>query len=88
MGLDLAEALMDIEDRYGIEITSNFPLVETVQNLADAVTILIREQKGIEPDSKEILSEIIEIINKSSTRFRWSKKNLTPETKLSDVLSL
>ena len=87
MGLDAVEVLLTIEEQYGIQIPDrSFPKVRTVQDLADMVCQLIQEQKGTNPDPQIVMQEVIEIIKEMSSK--WRPAPITPETNLTDVLSM
>lgn len=87
MGLDAVEVMLTIEEKYGIQMPdSSFPKVRTVQDLADVVHRLVGEQKGSSPDSEIVMQEVIEIIRETSSK--WRPALVTPETNLTDVLSM
>jgi hypothetical protein len=84
MGLDSVELIMSIEDQFGIAIPdAECETIATVQQAVDSVF----EKIKIHPNNKCLSQIVFYRIRKALEQFGNDKKEITPNTKMSDVLS-
>ncbi len=84
MGLDSVELIMTIEDKFGISIPdAECEQIYTVQNMADSVF----EKIKVEPNEKCLSQIVFYRIRKAFEQFGNEKWNITPNTKMSELLS-
>ena len=84
MGLDSVELIMTIEDKFGIAIPdAECEQIYTVQDMADSVF----EKIKVEPNEKCLSQIVFYRIRKVFETFGNEKRNITPNTKMSELLS-
>lgn len=84
MGLDSVELIMSIEDQFGIAIPdAECEEICTVQQAIDCVFDKIK----IHPNNKCLSQIVFYRIRKILEQFGNDKQNITPNTRMSDVLS-
>ncbi len=84
MGLDSVALLMTIEDKFGISIPdAECENIYTVQQMADSVF----EKIKIKPNEKCLSQIVFYRIRKAFEQFGNDKRNITPNTKMSELLS-
>lgn len=84
MGLDSVELIMSIEDKFGIAIPdAECEQIATVQQMADSVF----EKIKLNPNEKCLSQIVFYRIRKAFEQFGNEKQNITPNTKMSDLLS-
>ncbi len=84
MGLDSVELIVTIEDTFGISIpAAECELICSVQDMADAVFEIIK----VKPNEKCLSQIVFYRVRKAFELFGNEKPDITPNTKLSDLLS-
>ena len=84
MGLDSVELVMAIEDKFGIAIPDvECEQIATVQQMADSVF----EKIKLKPNEKCLSQIVFYRIRKAFEQFGNEKRNITPNTKMSELLS-
>ncbi len=84
MGLDSVELVMAIEDKFGIAIPdAECEQIATVQQMADSVF----EKIKLKPNEKCLSQIVFYRIRKAFEQFGNEKRNITPNTKMSELLS-
>ena len=84
MGLDSVELVMTIEDKFGISIPDDeCEQIVTVQQMADSVF----EKIKLNPNEKCLSQIIFYRIRKAFELFGNEKQNITPNSKMSELLS-
>lgn len=84
MSLDTVELIVSIEEQFGIEIPdAEAETLATVQQIVDYVY----EQIEILPNQKCLSQIVFYRIRKALEQFGNDKKDITPNTKISDLLS-
>lgn len=84
MGLDSVELIMSIEDKFGIAIPdAECDQIATVQQMADSVF----EKIKLNPNEKCLSQIVFYRVRKAFEQFGNKKRNITPNTKMSDLLS-
>ena len=84
MGLDSIELIVSVENRFGISIPdTECEKIATVQQMADSVF----EKIKLKPNKKCLSQIVFYRIRKAFEQFGNEKLNITPSTKMSDLLS-
>lgn len=84
MGLDSVELVMTIEDKFGISIPdAECEQIYNVQQMADSVY----EKIALKPNKKCLSQIVFYRIRKAFEKFGNDKKDITPDTKMSDLLN-
>lgn len=84
MGLDSVELIMAIEDKFGIAIPdTECERICTVQQMADSVF----EKIKLKPNEKCLSQIVFYRIRKAFEKFGNEKRNITLNTKMSELLS-
>ena len=84
MGLDSVELVMTIENKFGISIPDDeCEQIHTVQQFADSVF----EKIKIKPNEKCLSQIVYYRIRKAFERFGNHKQDITPNSKMSELLS-
>jgi len=84
MGLDTVELIVSIEDQFGIAIPdAECETIATVQQMVDSVF----EKIKIQPNNKCLSQIVFYRIRKILEQFGHDKQKITPNTRMSDVLS-
>ncbi len=84
MGLDIVELVMAIEDKFGIAIPdAECELNATVHQMADSVF----ERIKLKPNKKCLSQIVFYRIRKAFEQIGNEKQNITPNTKMSELLS-
>ncbi|WP_438425454.1 phosphopantetheine-binding protein [Aquimarina macrocephali] len=84
MGLDSVELLMSFEDKFGISIPdAEAENIATVQQMADSIF----EKIKLKPNNKCLSQIVFYRIRRAFEEFGNEKMDVTPNTKMSDLLS-
>nr|WP_299245237.1 phosphopantetheine-binding protein [uncultured Aquimarina sp.] len=84
MGLDSVELVMSIEDKFGVIIPDvEYANIGTIQQMADAIFQRIR----IKPNNKCLSQIIFYRIRSAFEEFDNEKQNISPDTKMIDLLN-
>ena len=84
MGLDSVELVMAIEDKFGISIPdAECEQIATVQQMADSVF----EKIKLNPNQKCLSQIVFYRIRRAFEQFENEKNTITPNSKMSDLLS-
>ncbi|WP_420553633.1 phosphopantetheine-binding protein [Tenacibaculum aiptasiae] len=84
MGLDSVELVMTIEDKFGISIPNvECEQIVTVQQMADSVFKKIK----FKPNKKCLSQIVFYKIRRALEQFENKKEDITPNTKISDLLN-
>ncbi|WP_272149476.1 phosphopantetheine-binding protein [Tenacibaculum aiptasiae] len=84
MGLDSVELVMTIENKFGISISNvECEQIVTVQQMADSVFKKIK----LKPNKKCLSQIVFYKIRRALEQFENEKENITPNTKISDLLN-
>ena len=84
MGLDSVELLMSFEDKFGVSIPDGeAEKITTVQQMADSIF----EKIKLKPNNKCLSQIVFYRIRKAFEEFGNAKIEITPKTKMSDLLS-
>ena len=84
MGLDSVELIMSIEDKFGISIPdAECEQIATVRQMVDSVF----EKIKLTPNKKCLSQILFYRIRKAFEQFGKHKRNITPNTKMSELLS-
>ena len=84
MGLDSVELLMSFEDKFGVSIPdAEAENIFTVQQMVDSIF----EKIKLKPNNKCLSQIVFYRIRKAFEEFDNKKRDITPNTKMSDLLS-